>query len=224
MAEASCNRSLIWLQARKADPSDDTKELSTVIRAALKTTMPPLGGRLEHVEKGQNQKLNGREKIIDSFRLVAILFSGGSIAIAGGTIKQGDQGTTTIFMRFECPGHSSFVPCTATTWSPESTRPSALAFAMAFWMTASVPTKDWVSMGMTPRATRRCRCVDSLAVMAKICAFGRYLAKSNAVEPDSVNATMSLHFASMAHFTADEQTASTGVMPCFSAVRKRIER
>eukprot|EP00405_Crypthecodinium_cohnii_P016122 CAMPEP_0206447882 /NCGR_PEP_ID=MMETSP0324_2-20121206/17105_1 /ASSEMBLY_ACC=CAM_ASM_000836 /TAXON_ID=2866 /ORGANISM="Crypthecodinium cohnii, Strain Seligo" /LENGTH=48 /DNA_ID= /DNA_START= /DNA_END= /DNA_ORIENTATION= len=47
--------------------------------------------------------------------------------------------------------------------SPVLTMPSALAFAKALEMTESVPTKDAVSMGTTPRTHWSCRQVVSEA-------------------------------------------------------------
>merc|ERR1712113_423605 len=72
-----------------------------------------------------------------------------------GQAKSRYQGTEIIFISVELPGHSSFVPCTATTLSPGLTRPHSLACFNAFAMTESVPTKDAVSIGMTPRLRLR---------------------------------------------------------------------
>ena len=52
------------------------------------------------------------------------------------------------------PAHSSRVPCTATTMSPDFTRPSSLALVIPFVMTWSVPTKEAVWTGTTPRQQR----------------------------------------------------------------------
>jgi len=62
------------------------------------------------------------------------------------------HGTVTIFIMLVLPAHSSRVPCTATTTSPVFAMPISLALAKPFWITLSVPWKDAVPMGTTPRA------------------------------------------------------------------------
>merc|ERR1712176_1663062 len=101
------------------------------------------------------------------------------------------HGTTTIFIKLDCPWHSSFWPCTATTQSPALTMPSCLALSRALAITESVPTKEAVSIGVTPRTQLSCRIVVSLAQMAKIGHAGLYLAIDLAVCPASVKTTMS---------------------------------
>eukprot|EP00419_Tripos_fusus_P029209 CAMPEP_0172707590 /NCGR_PEP_ID=MMETSP1074-20121228/50061_1 /TAXON_ID=2916 /ORGANISM="Ceratium fusus, Strain PA161109" /LENGTH=151 /DNA_ID=CAMNT_0013530423 /DNA_START=22 /DNA_END=474 /DNA_ORIENTATION=- len=123
--------------------------------------------------------------------------------------RKGIHGTTTILRRFVCPGVSSWVPWTATTVSPDTTRPSSFALAIALAITESVPTNEAVSIGRTPRLTSRYRRVDSLAVIAKMVAWGRYLASATAVLPVSVRATINLQPESTAALTADEHSAST---------------
>merc|ERR550525_1384912 len=122
------------------------------------------------------------------------------------------HGTTTIFIRFDCPCSSSFCPCTATTQSPGFTIPSDLALSRALVITESVPTKEAVRIGVTPRTQLSCRMVVSLAQIARIGACGRYLAIDLAVWPVSVKTTMSGQAASIVALTAEEHTDSTAVM------------
>mmetsp|Transcript_1935 Transcript_1935/g.4806 ORF Transcript_1935/g.4806 Transcript_1935/m.4806 type:complete len:301 (+) Transcript_1935:132-1034(+) len=134
------------------------------------------------------------------------------------------HGTTTIFNKLEWPGHSSRCPCTATTQSPALTMPSVLARASALAITESVPTKDAVSIGTTPRTQPSCRTVVSLAEIARIAARGRYLAMICAVWPVSVRAMISGQFASIVALTAEEQMDSTPVT-CFilaMVLRRRL--
>lgn len=58
----------------------------------------------------------------------------------------------------------------------KTTRPGCRARRPAAGVAESVPTKEAVSMGTTPRTLWSWRTVVSLAVMARIVAFGRYLA------------------------------------------------
>merc|ERR1719263_1428462 len=91
------------------------------------------------------------------------------------------QGTVITFMRFELPGVPSPVPCTATIASPDFTMPSATAFLRALEITSSVPTKEAVNIGTTPRATPNWRTTVGLAVIARIGTAGRYFATVLAV-------------------------------------------
>mmetsp|Transcript_85011 Transcript_85011/g.238027 ORF Transcript_85011/g.238027 Transcript_85011/m.238027 type:complete len:234 (-) Transcript_85011:705-1406(-) len=160
---------------------------------------------------------------------VRALFAGEAIAASAEgrararAIKaRGGHGTTTIFSKFEWPGHSSDWPCTATMQSPLLAMPSLFAWAKALEITESVPWKDAVSTGTTPRTQPSCRAVVSLAVMARIAACGRYLAMTRAVWPVSVRTTMRGQPASMADFTAEEQTDSTPeTILFFAMVAKR---
>ena len=76
--------------------------------------------------------------------------------------------------------------------SPGFTMLISLALAKALAITESVPWKEAVRMGTTPRFASSCRSVGSLAVMAKMGHGGRYLAMTRAVCPVSVKAMISL--------------------------------
>mmetsp|Transcript_55642 Transcript_55642/g.130246 ORF Transcript_55642/g.130246 Transcript_55642/m.130246 type:complete len:93 (-) Transcript_55642:514-792(-) len=76
-------------------------------------------------------------------------------------------------------------------------------------MTESVPTKEAVSIGTTPRMQSSWRTLVSEAEIAKMAAFGRYLEMRRAVWPVSVKAIMSLQPESTETLTAEEQTLST---------------
>merc|ERR1719487_982052 len=134
------------------------------------------------------------------------------------------QGTITTFRRFEWPGDSSCVPCTATTWSPALTMPTDCACFRAFVMTESVPTNEAVNSGTIPRMTPNWRTVVWLAVIARIGVFGRYFAICLAVSPVSVRATIKTQSESTVDFTAEEHTASTEDTLLFGAKLRTLIR